>query len=311
MLKVRNNRESGQALLLVLLTMAAIVTVILSVASRSVTDISVTTSEEDALRAFSAAEAGIEKALLTNTDSSGTAVPINPNDTSDTSVTYSSNIINNTIGTTFQNPSTLKSGETATFWLVSHTNNGELSCAPGLPCYEGGGSRPLKICWGDGPAEAAMAQRPAIEVSVFYDTSLSSIASPSDFSNVKVAQYGFDRYASDPSHANGFTSTGISLNTCVINGKTYLYQSPSVTQSLCGTLGCVLLAKVKMIYNSTAQSVGATVPAGTLFPSQGSRIESTGVAGTSTRKVNVFQSFAEPPNIFDVAVFSLGDFTKL
>ena len=50
--------ESGQALLLVLLGMAVVLTIVLSILSRSVTDIAVTSREEEALRAFSAAEAG-------------------------------------------------------------------------------------------------------------------------------------------------------------------------------------------------------------------------------------------------------------
>ena len=50
--------QSGQALLVILLSMAVILTLVLSVASSSITDVTVTTFEEDALRAFSAAEAG-------------------------------------------------------------------------------------------------------------------------------------------------------------------------------------------------------------------------------------------------------------
>ena len=56
--------QSGQALLIVLLSMAVILTVVLSFASKSITEVSITSYEEDALRAFSAAEAGVEKALL-------------------------------------------------------------------------------------------------------------------------------------------------------------------------------------------------------------------------------------------------------
>src|SRR3972149_10501389 len=61
-------RERGQALLIVLLSMAVILTVVLSVISRSITDISLTTYSEDALRAFSAAEAGVERALIVGSD---------------------------------------------------------------------------------------------------------------------------------------------------------------------------------------------------------------------------------------------------
>jgi len=56
--------QSGQALLLVLLSMAVVLTIVLSVLSRTITDITITTKEEEALRAFAAAEAGVERALI-------------------------------------------------------------------------------------------------------------------------------------------------------------------------------------------------------------------------------------------------------
>ena len=57
-------RESGQALLIVVLSLAVVLTVVLSILARSVTDIKLSTGSEESLRAFSAAEAGIERALI-------------------------------------------------------------------------------------------------------------------------------------------------------------------------------------------------------------------------------------------------------
>ena len=55
--------QKGQVVLVVLLIMAAVGTIALSVASRSVVDVSLTKQEEEKIRAFSAAEAGIEDLL--------------------------------------------------------------------------------------------------------------------------------------------------------------------------------------------------------------------------------------------------------
>ena len=55
--------QKGQVVLVVLLIMAAVGTIVLSVASRSVVDVSLTKQEEEKIRAFSAAEAGIEDLL--------------------------------------------------------------------------------------------------------------------------------------------------------------------------------------------------------------------------------------------------------
>src|SRR5581483_10727096 len=63
--------NSGQALLIVLLGMAVVLTITLSILSTSVTDVKITSTEESALRAFSAAEAGVERALITGNSETG------------------------------------------------------------------------------------------------------------------------------------------------------------------------------------------------------------------------------------------------
>ncbi len=55
--------KSGQVALVILLIMVTVLTVGLSLISHSITDISVSKDEEEAIRVFSAAEAGIETAL--------------------------------------------------------------------------------------------------------------------------------------------------------------------------------------------------------------------------------------------------------
>ncbi|PIS09677.1 hypothetical protein COT75_00575 [Candidatus Beckwithbacteria bacterium CG10_big_fil_rev_8_21_14_0_10_34_10] len=57
------NGKSGQIALIVLLIMVVVLTIGLYLISHSVTDVSVSKDEEEAKRAFSAAEAGIEEAL--------------------------------------------------------------------------------------------------------------------------------------------------------------------------------------------------------------------------------------------------------
>lgn len=57
------NNQSGQIALVVLLIMIVILTIALSVVSQSLTDMKISLNEKEALRAFSAAEAGIEEIL--------------------------------------------------------------------------------------------------------------------------------------------------------------------------------------------------------------------------------------------------------
>lgn len=63
--------KRGQALIAVLLILAVIMTVSLSIASRSTTEVSVSTAQEEAARALAAAEAGVEAKLGGITTGSG------------------------------------------------------------------------------------------------------------------------------------------------------------------------------------------------------------------------------------------------
>ena len=55
--------KSGQALLVVLLMLGVALTIGISIASRSTTEVEISTTQQEAARALEAAETGIEKAL--------------------------------------------------------------------------------------------------------------------------------------------------------------------------------------------------------------------------------------------------------
>lgn len=77
----------GQVALIVALVVVVGLTIAVSVASRSVTTVSVSTGEEEHARAFSAAEAGIEEAFRTSTLTTGTTLPVDA--ATDTTASYS------------------------------------------------------------------------------------------------------------------------------------------------------------------------------------------------------------------------------
>lgn len=324
MRKLRSKLQSGQALLLVLLSMAAVMTVVMSVASRSVTDIAVSTSEEDALRAFSAAEAGIEKALYNG------AVFLTPtpvaSGTTTGDATFTSKITNSSEGDAFKYPGILDAGESATFWLVGRTSDGGFTCSND-ECYRGG--RIDNICWGSyGNSTYPAGEKPAILLSIFYDWTGSDTGSMIssgglDFSNIKVIRQGYDPDGPRAS-SKGFYTANTGAN-CKIGDTTFAYSTgninfmpiqsnvPSEIKMPNGCRGeCLIMIKVRVFYNnpSRPEQLGIDMGGGSPLPPQGNRIESTGVAGESTRKVNVFQTYSEPPSIFDAAVFSLTDFSK-
>lgn len=291
------NSSSGQALLLVLLTMAVVLTVVLSVVSRTITNIKTTGQEEEATRAFLAAETGVERSLIISRNTSGTIGD----------ATYNAQVVGLSGEPEFTYPYGIYSGESITLWFVNHDENGNLACGVGLPCYRG---NRVRICWGakDTPLDA---NTPAVEVSVFY------LSTPGSYSTARIARGAYDPFV----RSNNFLS--IDPGECTIGTKTYEFQkvvyfdntSPhglGIPSTSYNSDNGLQFARIRMIYNTAvAHEVGISVSGtGGTLPRQGISIQSMGVAGESTRKLEVFQGYGEPPPIFDSVVYSSGGITK-
>lgn len=310
--KAKYNSNSGQALLVILISMAAVLTMVLSISSRTISEIENVTYEEDAARAFSAAEAGVEEALLR-----GLVGPYgNSNLDGNNTVGFDVNVTTDSTDDRFNNPRAIKAGESVTFWFVSHDGD-DLFCGECLL------SKHIKrLCWGDPNATYdASNVAPAVEVSVYYDSN-PPLAIGGNFRDVKVARMAFDPISARRSN-NKFKATN--GGTCDIGDKTYPFRvnnlsfSSAVNDFAIGDCarddaGCLLLAKVRVLYSNEPQKVGMVVhtqPApASVMPAQGLTIESTGAANESTRKVRVLQTFPEPPGVVDATLFSNGPINK-
>ena len=130
--------KNGQALLIIMLAMATIATLVLSIVSRSVSQIELSGIEEESLRAFSAAEAGIEQALVSvsvgNSISQNLEVPTQTGDLS-TIGSFDADVVRfPQIASQYPYPFSLFSGESATVWFV--TKNGAVieDCSTS-PCF--------------------------------------------------------------------------------------------------------------------------------------------------------------------------------
>jgi Tfp pilus assembly protein PilX len=304
-----NVTQKGQALIIILLSMSVVLTVVLSVVSKSVTDISITSYEEDSSRAFSAAEAGIEQSLLKQQAVSDPAL--------EPGVSFDTQLGSPPVGDEYDYPEVLKSGDTATIWFASHDAYGNLTCAS-KPCTR---ANRLQVCWsGTG---AINNETPAIELSIYYDNTnpVRAVGTPNDYSNVKVMRFTFEPNLSRKSTDNNnfdFKNTGCSFgsgnykfSTGNINLVTLFNPQPNCVVS--GNPQCLLMARIKMLYNNTtAHPLALAISGGNnTLPAQGIEISSTGVAGESTRKVSVLQNYPEPGAVFDNAVFSLNKINKV
>lgn len=294
--KVQRTKESGQTLLVILLLLAVVLTITLSVVSRSVTDINISMKEEEAARAFSAAEAGVEQALIGGVDS-GTLLN-----------SASFRVIQRTTGgATFYNyPGELGSGETAAIWFLAHDADGSLDsdCSSGN-CFNGAS---IKLCWGTYPRPSG-AIDPAIEFNVLYDPT-----SNGDYSDVGIGRLALDGGSATRRGQNGFEqATG---GTCSIDGQNYAFSHSlnfsDIGISCAATAKCLLGARLRFFYNSSPEPFGAdSLASGVSLPLQGKVIESTGSSGDANRKIQVVRQFPDLPPIFDFALFSgSGGLTK-
>jgi hypothetical protein len=123
--------KRGQALLVVMLVLGVAMTVGLSVVSRSITEVNISSTAEDSTRALEAAEAGIEKSLAgVGTFASGTVDHPTTNTFSENNAVVS--VANISLGTAsfYKLPYELESGDVATVDLGSSTVNS------------------VRVCWG-------------------------------------------------------------------------------------------------------------------------------------------------------------------
>jgi len=274
-MKFRN--QKGQAVLIVLLSLSVILIIALSVMSRSVTDISLSTKEEDSLRAFSAAEAGIERLLVSTTGTILTDQPIGD-------ANFDAKVTNFGNADKVVYPIGLKSGEIATFWFKRI----------GDPTVFNGNK--VTLCWGSSTLEP-----PAAEVTVFYKSS-----------NVyQVARATFDDPSSSRTPPNNFSSA--STSGCTIDNQTFQFKNQINFASL-GINGSdeLLYMTVKLLYNNTvSHKIGIKDLSGNgLLPSQGVKINSDGSSADANRSIEVYQLHPVAPSIFMNAIFSTSGITK-
>lgn len=288
-LKLMKNLPKGQALLVTLLIMAVALTIGLSVASRSITDIRISQQTEEAARAFSAAEAGIEEALVAESDVSGGFEETGAIYQAETTPLGEGEI-------EFAFPGDYQTDEIQTLWLADHETMAQV--------YNGDG---LRVAWGK-PGLPIDQNSPALEASIYYK----------DGTTYKVGRFALDPYPSrspDPSFCNpgegGSQCQGISNFLTAgetVDEKNFQYGATLDISSF-NNPQILLFARLRLLYSSEPQVLGAKA-VGSSFPSQGVSIASTGQAGTATRKVEVTRLWPAPMSTLDFVLYSTGGLTK-
>lgn len=285
---MQSARQSGQALIIILLIMAVGLTVGLSVISRSTSDIKISKQEEEAARAFSVAELGIERALIGGALSDTV-------DGIDYTVTTSAQGGSDTFSF---GDATLAAGEAVTLWLVDHdaSGNPDQSDPDNFP-RDGR----INLCWGNDDSDLA-----AIEAILIYRDGPAG--------SFKSARRAYD---ADWGRGNGFeradSPEGGDCSSLKLLSRGLPGNGRPLDQSQFFDLpvdAIPYLLRLRLLYNSHPQPL-AVYSTTNNFPSQGVCYESVATAASGvSRKVRQCQFYAAPPAIFDYALFSGSDLVK-
>ncbi len=287
-------REKGQVILMLILVMTVALAIGLSVIQRSLSDISTSSRVEQSSRAFSAAEAGIEKALRNDftgasfTDASATVtgtdlMPCIPGSAGCAQGSGSPQIA-------LEYPPIGKE-EVVQTWLADPDTLATVF-----------DQASINIAWGNKNIQNA-GEKPAIEVTQIY-AAAGSYNSQKFYFDSNSSRAVINRFQDASSNCSDSSSN---INTTMGSSRPF-YCRTSIT----GLTGPLKLLRVRMLYSNSSQAF-AVVPvacAACSLPPQARIIESTGTAGGTQRKVQVFQLYKVVPPYFDYGIFSVGEINK-
>lgn len=277
---------SGQVILILLLIITVSLGIGLSIIQRSLSDISTATRVDQSTRAFSAAEAGVERALR-----GGGTGNIEFGEASSKAEVLDSGLIPATalLGRVqdildFLQP--LSKEDIAHVWLADFTSN-----SIPLPAFYKPTPSRLDIYWGNSTTDRA-----AIAITIIYY----------DGSSYKSEKQFFDHRVSGRTALNNFTPSD-----CLGYGNYQCKQE--ITLPGRGS-DIPTLLRARLLYNTSAQpfAVQATGTCGRdcSLPPQARIVTSVGSSGETQRKVQVFRLDNVVPFYFDYAIFSAGQLSK-
>jgi hypothetical protein len=331
--------ETGQVIVVLLLTMLGALVIGLTITQRSLNDVSTSTQTEQSTRAFSAAEAGLEKIFAPTTDTyNSEGVPISEAELGNNSsaVAYKINQLPRNCQALEYPP--IGKETVAQFWLVdpmlvadvSNHNLASLSLTEyneslyNKPCndassyaYKSYAGNTVDVYWGNSDLSNNLIDpdTPALEVNLITK----------DFSSNAFKSY---RFFYDPlpstQRANGFQRPDPScgappykINTT--NSKTdqptdadrdFRCKVSIPPSGVIGSNEKMFIVRVRVLYSNANQAVALKPQSGFSLPSQAIIYSSTGTSGLSRKTIQVFQLQDVASPLFDFALFSAGSVTK-
>lgn len=286
------SNSKGQIILVLILVMSVALTIGLSVIQRSLSDISTSTKIEQSSRAFSAAEAGVERALRGETGNFDFSENNSSVQTQDSGLLPPAAAVGTQqVALAYPAPGITKES-IGQVWLADYNS----ATNPPPNVYTHGS---LDVYWG-----SSSLSPPAIQITVISYNSVSG-------------QYQYSKSHFDPNSAraslNNFTVVSCSgtNTTQTIFGQMSFYCRQNISLPPNSKV-----VRTRFLYNSSAQLVAfqppttATCGVACSIPSQARVITSTGYAGGTQRRVQLFKQDSLVPLLFDYAIFSSGGISK-
>jgi type II secretory pathway pseudopilin PulG len=270
------NSESGQMLLIVVLVMVVALTVGLSVATRSITNVKISKQNEESQRAFQAAEAGLELNIRKALDG-GLQIGSDTQFDNNSSFTVANPTpiqISSTVGDYLNSGDPVTQDRGIDVWLMEYDNYKKAGPTESFG-PSNAGSKTVELSWQkNGVTQTCSSgdtRTSALEVWVLKGTN-------------KTTQLQVEKYYYDPCA----TATGYNTLPTDTTGENTATDDFKYRSTLTVANGIAL--KVIPIYNPTKIYVE-----GNNLPSQGKIVTSEGKSGETVRKLEYTQFYPEFP----------------
>ncbi len=281
--------QKGQTVLILILVMTVALGIGISVIQRSLSDISTSTRMEQSSRAYSAAEAGIEKAIQ-----SGSSI------TSPIALGNNSSIDN-------VRADLLPAARQALEYLpVAKEDLAQVWLADPETLAQVYNQSSVDIYWG---LPNTTTDKPALEITVIsfnggvYQPTKYFLDSDSTRVNSNKFQNATVGCTSGPPCTSGCTNP--TIDTSMGTNRTFYCRT-----TLTGLTLPLMLLRARILYSSVSQPFAVQPLGGSSLPPQARLFTATGVSGQTQRKVQVFRLDKVVPPYFDYAIFSADEINK-
>jgi hypothetical protein len=283
---MKKRTPQGVSTVLILGVVAILVTVVVSLVSRAVVDIRITKQQEEQARAFSVAEAGLEKALVGGPDE-GVIEGIDYQ-------VFEGQEIGNSLNYDYPRP--VDQASPVTVWLVDHDDGDEFNPEAGLGSNSYRGNS-IDLYWGELAASPNEDTTPAIEASLYYQDA---------GGNIKVEKYTADPNGSRP-NPSGFNS----VETGGFPSGSARYEFHHQISVPCTDNTCLAL-RLRLFFNDDRPHPLGVGGIGSNIPSQGECRQSTATAGDSgiTSRVQRCVFYKDFPSVLDFVLYSSSGLEK-